>query len=57
MEKKHSSDEVISAYEEFKGVLSQEYKTIGGLKTAIDKALGDFSSKVYFLLQGLNLNT
>jgi len=50
MEKKHSSDEVISAYEEFKGVLSQEYKTIGDLKSAIDKALDSFIDKVNNIL-------
>lgn len=57
MGKEHSSDEITSAYKEFEEALSQEYKTIGDLKSAIDKALGDFSSKVYSLLQNLNLNT
>ena len=46
----HSSDEIISAYDEFKKALSQEYQTIRGLEIAIDEALGEFSSKVYSLL-------
>jgi len=50
MEKKHSSDEVISAYKELEEALSQEYQSIGDLYKAIESAVSVFANKVSSIL-------